>query len=264
MHKMCCTVSVLFHTYINWPRLRDRARIEVPISSATGNLANGGGWKGFQSHQKRESSARGRGHYGPINSSKYRRKKNSVVMERPAKTRPRAKKINGKREEMNARAPTWPIEEVSALGTKRRKKGNEEWRRAAAGGEEEQQEGECASSNSSGGGRGRMKGREEGAIGACARPSAEDVAMHLSLPPFSVLALFSLARQPFPSVSRALVSRLGSPGSLSSDWRSWTQVRVGGGAWYPPPIGYRVLPTPEVGRRRRKEGRNEGRRGARG
>lgn len=65
-------------------------------------------------------------------------------MERPTKTRPRAKKINGKREETNqrarARAPTWPIEEVSALGTKRRKKGNEEWRRAVAGGEEEEEE----------------------------------------------------------------------------------------------------------------------------
>lgn len=31
-----------------------------------------------------------------------------------------------------------------------------------------------------------------------------------------------------------------------------------GEAWYPPPIGYRVLPTPEVGRWCRKEGRNEG------
>jgi len=31
-----------------------------------------------------------------------------------------------------------------------------------------------------------------------------------------------------------------------------------GEAWYPPPIGYRVLPTPEVGRRCRKEDRNEG------
>jgi len=31
-----------------------------------------------------------------------------------------------------------------------------------------------------------------------------------------------------------------------------------GEAWYPPPIGYRVLPTPEVGWRCWKEGRNEG------
>lgn len=31
-----------------------------------------------------------------------------------------------------------------------------------------------------------------------------------------------------------------------------------GEAWCPPPIGHRALPTPEVGRRRRKEGRNEG------
>lgn len=31
-----------------------------------------------------------------------------------------------------------------------------------------------------------------------------------------------------------------------------------GEAWYPSPIGYRILPTPEVGTRRRKEDRNEG------
>lgn len=30
-----------------------------------------------------------------------------------------------------------------------------------------------------------------------------------------------------------------------------------GEAWYPPPIGYRILPTPEVGTWRRKEDRNE-------
>jgi len=223
----------------------------------------------------------------PINSSKYRRKKNSVVMERPGKNAAaRAKKINGKREETNGRAPIRGLSKKPQSSVQR---GERRETRSDGGRLREEKKNnkkENASSNSS---RQAEGGTEEKKRGRCDRSVRVQVmrrtsrciflSFSLSLPPSpsSSLTLLSLAHPPLHpslsllfSLSPSLSLSLSLSFSLSCCGDSVLQVvrpPIGGcarrcawvgEAWYPPPIGYRILPTPEVGTRRRKEDRNEG------
>lgn len=130
---------------------------------------------------------------------------------------------------------------------------------------------ENASSNSDrrAGREGRQKRREEGAIGACAskcRGGRRGASFSLSFLRSYLLLAHASAIPSVLSFSPSLFLSL----SLSCRGNSVLQVvrpLIGGRgrrcawvgeAWCPPPIGYRFLPIPEVGRWSRKEGRNEG------